>query len=129
MHGPPDDRPRPLFEVARAQQLRPAGVDLQEHLVYDLLRGRTPAEVDLRVGVERLLVAQVEGLEVQRKIQRNVHGLGQPQTVLRLQDACVLPCVVVAHARLPKVGNMAKILSSRVGGDRRQLVCAESLLA
>ncbi|WP_343240617.1 MULTISPECIES: hypothetical protein [unclassified Streptomyces] len=76
--------------------------------MYDLFGGRAGAAVDLGVRVESLLVRQVEGLEVDRQVQRHVHRLGQPEAVL-LRGAFL--CVVVTHERLPSAGDMSEFLS------------------
>jgi hypothetical protein len=81
-------------------------VDLQEDLVYDLLGDLAGAEMDLGVGVEGLLVAEVEGLEVQGEVQRGVHGLGQAEAVVMGRG--VLLGVIVVHARLPQTGDMGE---------------------
>lgn len=76
--------------------------------MYDLFGGRAGAAVDFGVRVEGLLVRQVEGLEVDRQVQRHVHRLGQPEAVL-LRGAFL--CVVVTHERLPSAGDMSEFLS------------------
>lgn len=124
VHDPSHDRPRALFEVARAQQLRPAGVDLQEDLVDDLFRGLAVTEVDFRVRVEDLVVTKVEGLEVHFQVQGDEHGLREPGTVLHRRGA--LRGVVVPHDRLLSAGDMSRDpLHRGQSGTRRQLTRAE----
>ncbi|MDN3294924.1 hypothetical protein QWM81_12850 [Streptomyces ficellus] len=66
---------RELLQVSFLQQLVPAGEDLQEDLVDHVFRRAPAAEVDFAVRVEELLMAQVEGLEVQGQVQLLVgHG-------------------------------------------------------